>query len=53
MKVRLESAIMGMEDARAELKKLASYVNADMFIEEIVWQMLNIGVKLKTVLGRS
>jgi hypothetical protein len=36
-----------------ELKKLTSYVNADVFIEEIVWRMLDIGAKLKTVLGHS
>jgi hypothetical protein len=53
MKVRLESSIMGMEDARAELKKLASYVNAGVFIEEIVWWELDIDAKLETVLGCS
>jgi hypothetical protein len=35
-KVELKEAIVGMEDARAELKKLASYVSADMFIDKIV-----------------
>jgi hypothetical protein len=44
---------MGMEDTCAELKKLTSYVNADMFIEEIVWRMFDIDAKLKTTLGRS
>jgi hypothetical protein len=41
-KVGLEEAIIGMEDARAELKKLVSYVSADMFIDEIVqsWSKL-------------
>jgi hypothetical protein len=52
-KVGLEEAIIGMEDARAELKKLASYVSADMFIDEIVWRMLDIEGKLQTNLGRS
>jgi hypothetical protein len=52
-KVRLEEAIIGMENARTELKKLASYVSADMFIDEIVWWMLDIEEKLQTNLGRS
>jgi hypothetical protein len=52
-KVRLEEAIIGMEDARTELKKLASYVSANMFIDEIVWWMLDIEGKLQTNLGRS
>jgi hypothetical protein len=52
-KVRLEEAMIGMEDACAKLKKLASYVSADMFIDEIVWRMLDIEGKLQTNLGRS
>jgi hypothetical protein len=51
--VGLEEAIIGMEDACAELKKLASYVSADMFIDEIVWRMLDIEGKLQTNFGRS
>jgi hypothetical protein len=53
MKVGLESTIMGMEDVRTELKKLVSYVNADVFIEDIVWRVLDIDAKLETVLGCS
>jgi hypothetical protein len=51
--VDLVSAIMGMEDVCVELKKLVSYVNVDVLIEEIVWRMLNIDAKLETILGRS
>jgi hypothetical protein len=49
--VELEEDIIGMEDANTELKKLASYVSADMFIDEIVCQMLDIEGKLQTNIG--
>jgi hypothetical protein len=48
-----QARVMGMEDAYTELKKLASYVTTDVFIKEIVWRMLDIDMKLETVLGRS
>jgi hypothetical protein len=51
--VELEEDIIGMEDANTELKKLASYVSADMFIDEIVCQMLDIEGKLQTNIGWS
>jgi hypothetical protein len=51
--VELEEDIIGMEDAHTELKKLAPYVSADMFIDEIVCQMLDIEGKLQTNIGRS
>jgi hypothetical protein len=38
----LESAIDGMENSCAQLKKLAPYVTADIFVDEIVWWMLEV-----------
>jgi hypothetical protein len=35
-----ESAIQGIEESRAQLKKPAEYVRPDMFIDEIVWRLL-------------
>jgi hypothetical protein len=52
-KVGLEEAIIGKEDARSELKKFASYVSADMFIDEIVWRMLDIEGKLSHPIFRA
>jgi hypothetical protein len=49
--VGLGSAIMVMENSRAELKKLVAYVTPDVFVDEIVWRMLDIDTTLETILG--
>jgi hypothetical protein len=49
----LESAIQGIEDSRAQLKKLAEYVTADVLVDEMVWRLLDIEVVLGKVVGRS
>jgi hypothetical protein len=38
----LDSTIQGIENSRAQLKKLAEYVMPDMFIDKIVWRLLDI-----------
>jgi hypothetical protein len=52
LELGLEAAIHGMENSRAELKKLAKYVNAEVSVEEIVWRMLNIDASVE-VLART
>jgi hypothetical protein len=45
----LESALEGIEESRAQLKKLADYATTDMFIDEIVCRLLDI----EDVLGKA
>jgi hypothetical protein len=47
----LESAIQGIEDSRAQLKKLAEYVTADVLVDEMVWRLLDNEAVLGKVIG--
>jgi hypothetical protein len=49
----LEPAIQGMEDSRAQLKKLVEYVTTDVLVDEIMWRMLDIEAVLGKAIGRS
>jgi hypothetical protein len=53
LRYELESALEGIEESCAQLKKLADYVTADMFVDEIVWCLLNIEDVLGKAAGRS
>jgi hypothetical protein len=49
----LESALEGTEEPCTQLKKMADYVTTDMFVDEIVWRLLDIEVMLRKAAGRS
>jgi hypothetical protein len=53
LKYGLESAIQGIEESHAQLKKLADYVMGDVLAKEMVWRLLDIEDVLEKVVGRS